>query len=197
MATFLMRMMHLKHPVLARDMTYGAYESMLHEHCYIAGDYADEIRQSASREGLAKIERPIQLPFDMQVCCAFFFLVFLFVSADATCAPYQVASEKSAEEKEKSQQRRKEHAQRLAQLATVRRAEKLKAQEDLLSQYTDLVESKASIPRNEFQEQLQALDFKTETQLSEAIKALQAKVKLIKSKQQGGPEEPEEEKEVS
>eukprot|EP00160_Parvularia_atlantis_P005201 Unigene14440_Nuclearia_a/m.43538 Unigene14440_Nuclearia_a/g.43538 ORF Unigene14440_Nuclearia_a/g.43538 Unigene14440_Nuclearia_a/m.43538 type:complete len:742 (+) Unigene14440_Nuclearia_a:21-2246(+) len=169
--SYLQRLLLLKHPTVGRDVTFGVYENLLHDHCYVATDYAAELAECTTRAGLARIERAVQLPFNMQL-----------------------AVEKSAEEKERAQQRRREHAARLQQLAANRRTERLKGLEDTLTRYAELVDSKQTMTRQEFQEHLQALDFKTEAQLQEAIKLLQGKVRKTRAKQQG-VEEPEEDKE--
>ncbi len=125
---------------------------MLHDHCYVAGDYAEELAACATRSGLAAMEQIIQIPFNQQV-----------------------AAEKSAEEKERTAQRRREQGLRLQQMAVARRAERLRHQEEQLQQYLDVLESRKTVSRADFQEQLAFFDFKTEAQLADAVKHLQAR----------------------
>ncbi|KAH7983591.1 hypothetical protein HPB52_013060 [Rhipicephalus sanguineus] len=63
--TYLQRLLQLKHPHLTAAVTLSRAEHLVHQHCYIAENYADELEKWAGVDYFDEHCRQVQLPYNM------------------------------------------------------------------------------------------------------------------------------------
>ncbi|KAF9903077.1 Nuclear actin-protein involved in chromatin remodeling [Linnemannia zychae] len=166
---YMLKLMQMKYPTFPMKMTTVQSESLLTNHCYVARDYLGELASYEDPEVFKTKDRVIQFPF---------------------VAP--VIEEKSEEEQARLAAKRKEQGRRLQEQAAKARLEKLIQREQELEQYNALKNSKTTLKKAEWTEQLKSMGFKEETDLDAAIKTTDAAIRRARNKELGIEEEEKE-----
>ncbi|KAG0262784.1 Nuclear actin-protein involved in chromatin remodeling [Mortierella polycephala] len=166
---YLLKLMQMKYPTFPVKMTTTQSETLLINHSYVAHDYLQELISYEDPEIFKTKDRVIQFPF---------------------VAP--VIEEKSEEEQARLAAKRKEQGRRLQEQAAKARLEKLMQREQDLEQYMALKNSKSTLKKAEWTEQLKAMGFKDEAGLELAIKTTDAAIKRARNKELGIEEEEKE-----
>ncbi|KAK5814911.1 chromatin remodeling complex subunit [Linnemannia elongata] len=166
---YMLKLMQMKYPTFPMKMTTTQSESLLINHCYVAKDYLGELVSYEDPEVFKTKDRVIQFPFT---------------------AP--VIEEKSEEEQARLAAKRKEQGRRLQEQAAKARLEKLIQREQELEQYNGLKNSKTTLKKAEWTEQLKSMGFKEEADLDAAIKTTDAAIRRARNKELGIEEEEKE-----
>ena len=171
-AEYLLKLIRLKYPTFPGKLSDTQAEDMVREHCYISQDYDNEMKKFLDWSGLEDRDHVIQYPYTEHIVI-----------------------EKSEEELARIAERKKESGRRLQEQAAKMRLEKLVRKEQELEYYKDLQERLATQTKKEIKRLLDEDEFKDEAQLDKTIKDLEKSVRKARSKDVGGPENPEEEEE--
>ncbi|ORZ06107.1 actin-like protein Arp5 [Lobosporangium transversale] len=166
---FMLKLMQMKYPTFPMKMNTAQSETLLINHTYVAHDYMEELASYENPEVFKTKDRVVQFPF---------------------VAP--VIEEKSEEEQARLAAKRKEQGRRLQEQAAKARLEKLIQREQDLEQYTTLRNSRSSLKKAEWMEQLKTMGFKDEADLDAAIKTTDAAIKRARNKELGIEEEEKE-----
>ncbi|MCJ1243166.1 Nuclear actin-protein involved in chromatin remodeling [Trapelia coarctata] len=171
-AEYLLKLLRLKYPTFPGKMTEAQAQEMVREHCYISQDYDNEMRHYLDWTGLEDRDHLIQYPFTEHVVV-----------------------EKTEEELAKVAERKKESGRRLQEQAAKMRLDKLVRKEQELDYYKDLQLRVNEATKKEAKRLLDEDEFKDDAQLDRTIKELEKSIRKARSKDVGGPENPEEEEE--
>ncbi|KAF9430369.1 Nuclear actin-protein involved in chromatin remodeling [Podila epigama] len=166
---YMLKLMQMKYPTFPLKMTTAHSESLIAHHTYTAHDYLKELASYEDPEVFKTKDRVIQFPF---------------------VAP--VVEEKTEEEQARLAAKRKEQGRRLQEQAAKARLEKLIQREQDLEQYTALKESKSTLKKADWAEQLKAMGFKDEADLDTAIKNTDGAIRRARNKELGIEEEEKE-----
>ncbi|KAG0017311.1 Nuclear actin-protein involved in chromatin remodeling [Entomortierella chlamydospora] len=166
---YMLKLMQMKYPTFPMKMTTTQSETLLINHTYVAHDYLAELASYEDPKIFQSKDRVIQFPF---------------------VAP--VVEEKSEEEQARLAAKRKEQGRRLQEQAAKARLEKLIQREQDLEQYTALKNSRSTLKKAEWMEQLKSMGFKEESDLDAAIKTTDAAIKRARNKELGIEEEEKE-----
>lgn len=98
----MLKLLQLKYPAFPTKMAAHTAEGLVHDHCYISGDYKEEMRDYLKPEKLEEHDRVVQFPFTEAVVV-----------------------EKSQEELDRLAEKRKESGRRLQEQAAKARLEKV------------------------------------------------------------------------
>ena len=173
-ADYLLKLLKLKYPTFPGKMTETQAEEMVREHCYVSQKFDAEMRNYLDWSGLEERDDLIQYPFTEHV-----------------------AVEKSEEELARIAERKKESGRRLQEQAAKMRLDKLVRKEQELEYFKDLKERLASQTKKEMKRLLDEDEFKDESQLDKTINELEKSIRKARNKDIGGPENPEEEEEIT
>lgn len=173
-AEHLLKLLKLKYPLFPGKFTDTQAEHMVREHCYVAKDYDEEIKGYLDWTGLEDRDHVIQYPFTEHIVI-----------------------EKSQEELARIAERKREGGRRLQEQAAKMRLEKLIRKEQELEYYKQLQQRLINQTKKEVKRLLDEDEFKDEAQLDKVIKELEKSVRKARSKDVGGPENVEEEEEVT
>ena len=171
-AEYLLKILRLKYPTFPGKMTEAQAQEMVREHCYISQDYDNEMHHYLDWAGLEDRDHLIQYPFTEHVVV-----------------------EKTEEELAKIAERKKESGRRLQEQAAKMRLDKLVRKEQELDYYKDLLRQVSEATKKEAKRLLDEDEFKDEAQLDRTVKELEKSIRKARSKDVGGPENPEEEEE--
>ncbi|KAL8917718.1 MAG: hypothetical protein Q9208_007770 [Pyrenodesmia sp. 3 TL-2023] len=173
-ADYLFKLLKLKYPTFPGKLTEYQTEAMVREHCYISQNYDHEMTTFLDWSGLEDRDHIIQYPFTEQVVV-----------------------EKSEEELARIAERKKESGRRLQEQAAKMRLEKLIRKEQTLEYYKELQQKLVDQTKKEIRRLLDDDEFKDESQLEKTIQDLEKSIRKARSKDVGGPENPEDEAEPS
>lgn len=173
-ADYLFKLLKLKYPTFPGKLTDYQTETMVREHCYLSQDYDHDMNTFLDWSGLEDRDHVIQYPFTEQVVV-----------------------EKSEEELARIAERKKESGRRLQEQAAKMRLEKLIRKEQTLEYYKELQQKLVDQTKKEIRRLLDDDEFKDESQLEKTIQDLEKSIRKARSKDVGGPENPEDEAEPS
>ncbi|GEQ69356.1 hypothetical protein JCM33374_g3027 [Metschnikowia sp. JCM 33374] len=165
---FLQKALALKYPYFPTRLTNDHTKNIIHDHGYVAQDYASELATILDMENLEKKDVVVQVPVDI--------------------APEK--AKKSEEELARQAEKRKEQGKRLQEQAQKKRMETLMQKEKELEYYTNLRETISSMSKNEAERRVISEDFESVSDLHKYISNLE---KAIKRSRSSETEEPEEE----
>lgn len=171
-AEYLLKLLRLKYPTFPGKMTEAQAQELVREHCYISQDYDNEMHHYLDWTGLEERDHLIQHPFTEHVVV-----------------------EKTEEELAKIAERKKESGRRLQEQAAKMRLDKLVRKEQELDYYKDIMRQVSEATKKEAKRLLDEDEFKDEAQLDRTVKDLEKSIRKARSKDVGGPENPEEEEE--
>lgn len=171
-AEYLLKLLRLKYPTFPGKMTEAQAQELVREHCSISQDYGNEMCHYLDWTGLEERDHLIQYPFTEHVVV-----------------------EKTEEELAKIAERKKESGRRLQEQAAKMRLDKLVRKEQELEYYKDLQQRVSEATKKEAKRLLDEDEFKDDAQLDRTIKELEKSIRKARSKDVGGPENPEEEEE--
>jgi len=171
-AEYLLKLLRLKYPTFPGKMTEAQAQELVREHCYISQDYDNEMHHYLDWTGLEERDHLIQYPFTEHV-----------------------VAEKTEEELAKIAERKKESGRRLQEQAAKMRLDKLVRKEQELDYYKDIMRQVSEATKKEAKRLLDEDEFKDEAQLDRTVKDLEKSIRKARSKDVGGPENPEEEEE--
>ncbi|KAL8828651.1 MAG: hypothetical protein Q9191_002466 [Dirinaria sp. TL-2023a] len=173
-AEYLIKLLKLKYPTWPGKFADYQAEEMIRQHCYIAQDFDNEIRHYLDWTGLEDRDHIIQYPYTEHVVI-----------------------EKTEEELARIAEKKREGGRRLQEQAAKMRLEKLVKKEQELDYYQNLQARLANQTKKEIKRLLDEDEFKDESQLDKTIKELEKSIRKARNKDVGGPENPEEEEEVT
>lgn len=171
-AEYLLKLLRLKYPTFPGKMTEAQAQELVREHCYISQDYGNEMFHYLDWTGLEERDHLTQYPFTEHVVV-----------------------EKTEEELAKIAERKKESGRRLQEQAAKMRLDKLVRKEQELEYYKDLQQRVSEATKKEAKRLLDEDEFKDDAQLDRTVKELEKSIRKARSKDVGGPENPEEEEE--
>lgn len=173
-AEYLLKLLKLKYPNFPGKITETQAENMVREHCHVSKNYERELSGYLDWSGLEDRDHIVQYPYTEHVIV-----------------------EKSEEELAKIAERKREGGRRLQEQAAKMRLEKLIKKEKELEYYKDLQQRLLTQTKKEVKRLLDEEEFKDEAQLDKTIKELDKSVRKARNKDIGGPENAEEEEEVT
>lgn len=160
MITYMHRLLQLKYPVHVNNITLSRVEELFHDHCNIAFDYKDSLKQWASHDFYEQNVKKIQLPFSQVIA-----------------APTLTAEQKT--------EKRKEMSRRLAEINARKREEKLAEDEEQLQRLEELMESYEEDEDDEDLEMaLKEYNISNYDELEKLISVTKARIEKIKQKMQ-------------
>ncbi|XP_059622418.1 actin-related protein 5 [Phlebotomus argentipes] len=157
MLAFLHRLLQLKYPVHVNAITLRRAEEILHEHCLIACDYSETLRNWASMEFYEPNVRKIQLPFNQTGISAWLLTA------------------------EQRMEKKRDLARRLTELNARRREEQQAEDEELLTRLLEIKEL-YRLDREEFDYALLEFQVKGIRELHNMIRTLTSKVERTKQR---------------
>lgn len=160
MINFLHRLLQLKYPTHVNALTISRAEELLHEHCLIAFDYMEQLRNWADLDYYEVNVKKFQLPFT------------------------QTVSSVSTLTAEQKMEKRRDTAKRLTESNARRREEKLAEEEEHLNQLLNIRELYDDDDEfnEEFEEALQENQITSLEELEKMIATLSAKIEKTKQK---------------
>lgn len=158
MITYMHRLLQLKYPVHVNSITISRIEELLHEHCSIAYDYMESLKQWASPSYYESNIKKIQLPFSQVVS-----------------APTLTAEQKV--------EKRKEMSRRLAEINARKREERLTEEEDQLLRLEEILDLYDD-DEEEFDMGLKEFNLTSVEELEKTITATKARIEKIRQKVQ-------------
>lgn len=153
-ATYMQNLLNLKYPFFSTKVTPSQASYFIHDHCYISKDYAYEVANFIKYEGMETRERVLQAPYTEIV-----------------------KEEKSQEELDRINERRKESGRRLQEQASKMRLEKLMQKENDLEYYRQLQTRLDTAPKKDLKKILDREGFKDQVALAKTIKDLDRAVR--------------------
>lgn len=173
-ADYLLKLLRLKYPTFPGRFTENQAEEMVREHCYVSQMYDPEMTSYLDWSGLEERDHVVQYPYTEHTVI-----------------------EKTEEELARTAERKKESGRRLQEQAAKMRLEKLVRKEQELEYYKDLQQRISAQTKKEVKRMLDEDEFKDEAQLDKVIKELEKSIRKARNKDVGGPEDDEEEVEVT
>jgi actin-related protein 5 len=156
--TYMHRLLQLKYPVHVNNITLSRVEELLHDHCWIALDYKESLKEWASNEFYEAHVKKIQLPYSQVIA-----------------PPTLSDAEKTA--------KRKEMSRRLAEINARKREEKLAEDEETLQRLEDILEAYEDDEDEEDLEMaLKEFNIATSDELEKLISVTRARIEKIKQK---------------
>ncbi|XP_048245169.1 actin-related protein 5-like isoform X1 [Haliotis rufescens] len=171
--SFLMRLLQLKYPGHLAAVTLSRAEELVRDHAYLATDYADNLHQWLDGDYFENNAHKIQLPYTN-------------VSGGSQLTPDQ------------QRERREQQIQRLKEVNSKRRLEKLEVEEERLRQLMSVQELLVDGDEDTFTKALYNVGFKSAEELQDTVNKLTVSIQRAKAKILGvelPPEEPQEVKE--
>lgn len=153
-SAYLQSLLSLKYPLFPTKITQNQTALMVHDHCYVSKNYAEENARILDFEGLEDRERVVEAPYT------------------------QVTTvEKSEEELARLAEKRKESGRRLQEQAAKARLEKLIERERQLEAYKELQQRVENGPKKEVKKTLDREGFRDEAQLQKEIAELEKSIR--------------------
>lgn len=150
--------LQLKYPVHVNNITLSRVEELFQDHCSIAYDYQDSLKQWASHEFYEENIKKVQLPYSQVI------------------APPTLTAEQKNE-------KRKEMSRRLAEINARKREEKLAEDEEQLQRLEDILESyDDDEDEEELEASLKEFNITTYEELEKLISATKVRIEKIKQK---------------
>lgn len=168
-ASYMQNLLNLKYPYFPGKVTSGQAMSLVHDHCYVSKNYAEEMANFLKLDGLEERERVVEAPFT------------------ETAAP-----EKTAEELRIIEERRKESGRRLQEQAAKLRLEKLMQKEKDLEYYRQLQVRVDTAPKKDTKKILEREGFKDQAALTKVMNDLLRTIKRARKDDVGEEEAPVE-----
>ena len=165
--SYMQNLLNLKYPYFPVKITPSQASFLVHDHCYVSKDYAHEVANFINFEGLETRERVIQAPFTEIV-----------------------KEEKTQEEIDRINERRKESGRRLQEQASKMRLEKLMQKENDLEYYRQLQERIEAGPKKDVKKMLDREGFKDMNALQKVMNDLNKAIRRAR-KEDLGDDEPE------
>jgi len=156
---YMQRLLQLKHPHLATQITLTRAQELVHDHAAMATDYSKELEEWASSDYYDEHVYKIQLPY----------------------AQAQTPQTSGPKDEEKEKLRRQKQGRRLQEINARRREEKLAEEEERLQDLVN-IQSLELENNKEFQKSLTAAGFQSPEALQAAIKNLTASIRKRKEK---------------
>uniref|UniRef100_UPI00398F6402 actin-related protein 5 isoform X2 n=1 Tax=Pristiophorus japonicus TaxID=55135 RepID=UPI00398F6402 len=156
-ASYMQRLLQLKYPGHLPAITLSRMEEILHEHCYIAGDYIEELDLWKRPDFYEKNNHRMQLPFNNKL----------------------LASTLTAEEK---LERRQQQIRRLQELNTRRREEKLQLDQERLERLLSIQELLEDGMTDRFKRALLEMNMDSAEELQSYINKLSLVIEQTKHK---------------
>ncbi|XP_067856407.1 actin-related protein 5 [Heptranchias perlo] len=156
-ASYMQRLLQLKYPGHLPAITLSRMEEILHEHCYIAGDYIEELDLWKLPEFYEKNMRRMQLPFNNKL----------------------LASTLTAEEK---MERRQQQIRRLQELNARRREDKLQLDQERLERLLSIQELLEEGMTERFKRALLEMNMDSAEELQSYINKLSLVIEQTKQK---------------
>lgn len=164
-ATFMQSLLTLKYPYFSQKVSQSQASYLIHDHCYVSRDYAYEVANFLKFDGLETRERVLQAPFTEIV-----------------------KEEKTQEELDRINERRKESGRRLQEQATKMRLEKLIQKENDLEYYRQLQERVEAGPKKDIKKSLEREGFKDQAALQKTMSELNRAIKRARKEDVGEEE---------
>ncbi|XP_048586929.1 actin-related protein 5 [Nematostella vectensis] len=158
-AWYMQRLLQLKNPAHAAQITLARAQELVQDHTYIAKDYISELEQWASDEYYDKHVHKIQLPFSQP----------------------QVPEASGGKDGEKEKLRRQRQGKRLQEINARRREEKIAKEEEELKRLQDILNLQTQ-DEDRFNVELAEANFQTPEALQTAIKTLTVTMNRRKEK---------------
>lgn len=159
---FMQNLLNLKYPYFPTKVTPSQASLMVHDHCYVSRDYAYEVANFLKFEGLETRERVIQASYTEVV-----------------------KEEKSQEEIDRINERRKESGRRLQEQASKMRLEKLIQKENNLEYYRQLLARVEAGPKKDIKKSLEREGFKDQAALQKSINELNRAIRRARKEDIG------------
>lgn len=156
-ATYLQRLLQLKYPGHLAAITLSRVEEILHEHCYVAEDYFEELQKWRSPEYYESNVHKMQLPFSTK-----------FLGSAVTA--------------EERQERRQQQLRRLQELNARRREEKLLLDQERLDRLLFVQELLEDGHMDQFHKGLVDLNMDSAEELHSYIQKLSQAIEQTKQK---------------
>ncbi|KAL7274732.1 Actin-related protein 5 [Rhizina undulata] len=165
---YLLKLLQLKYLSFPSKMQSWQAEAIMMEHCYISGDYKEEVSHYLEPAVLEEKDRAIQFPF-----------------------VETLKVEKSQEELDRIAERRKESGRKLQEQAAKARLEKLIKKEQELEFFKDLQSRAETESKRDFKRLLESNDFRDEQHLEKTIRDLEKTIRRARKQDVGDEEENE------
>lgn len=159
---FLQRLLQLKYPNCPQKITTYEVQRMLEELCYTSSDYDAEIRRFQVPENMAEADRVVQLPYSALE-----------------------RKEKTQEEIEKAEERKRAASRRLQEQTRLMRQEKAQQNENDLKYYTLMREWKAKEAPEDYLARLESEGFDSEQEFERFYKRLDTSVRKNRAEELG------------
>ncbi|XP_068688119.1 actin-related protein 5-like [Montipora foliosa] len=156
---YMQRLLQLKHPHHAAQITLSRAQELVHGHCSMAIDYSKELQEWASTDYYDEHVNKIQLPY----------------------AQVQAPQNSGPKNEEKEKLRRQKQGRRLQEINARRREEKLAEEEERLQDLMN-IQALELEDKNEFQSSLREAGFQSPEALQAAIKSVTASIRKRKDK---------------
>lgn len=153
-SSFMQNLLNLKYPFFPTKVTPPQATYFVHDHCYVSKDYSYEMANFIKYDGMETRERVLQAPYTEVV-----------------------KEEKSQEELDRINERRKESGRRLQEQASKMRLEKLMQKENDLEYYRQLLARVEAAPKKDQKKILEREGFKDQDKLNKTIKDLDRAVR--------------------
>ncbi|WFD26548.1 Nuclear actin-protein involved in chromatin remodeling [Malassezia nana] len=159
---FLQRLLQLKYPNCPQKITTYEVQRMIEELCYTSSDYDAEIRRFQLPENMAEADRVVQLPYSALE-----------------------RKEKTQEEIEKAEERKRAASRRLQEQTRLMRQEKAQQNENDLKYYTLLREWKEKEAPEDYLARLESEGFDSEQEFERFYKRLDTSVRKNRAEELG------------
>ncbi|KAI5799684.1 hypothetical protein FPQ18DRAFT_287043 [Pyronema domesticum] len=165
---FMLKLLQLKYSTFPSKLAPWQAEALVMDHCYVSGDYKEEVETYLQPDHLEVKDRVVQFPYTELV-----------------------KTEKSQEELDKLAEKRKESGRRLQEQAAKARLEKLIKKEQELDYFKSLLTKSETLGKRDYKRLLESNDFDDESALEKTIRDLEKHIRRAR-KQDVGEEEPDE-----
>ncbi|XP_046673502.1 actin-related protein 5 isoform X2 [Homalodisca vitripennis] len=149
---YLHRLLQLKYPAHFAAITLSRAEELLHEHCYIAKDYGEDLNNWSCEEHYEQHVRRIQLPYSVGLST------------------------------EQQRERRKELARRLMEINARKREQKLAEDEEQLNQLLAVQEMADEGNEQELQRALKLFNLSSPDDLQKLVDQVQVRIERTRQK---------------
>lgn len=163
--SFMQNLLNLKYTYFPNKVTHSQASYFIHDHCYVSKNYAYEVANFLNFDGLEDRERVVQAPYTEIV-----------------------KEEKSQEELDKINERRKESGRRLQEQASKMRLEKLVQKENNLTYYRQLLARVEAGPKKDVKKSLDREGFKDQAALQKSINELNRAIRRARKEDIGEEE---------
>lgn len=164
-ATYMQNLLSLKYPYFPTKITQPQASFLVHDHCYVSKNYAQEIADFIKFDGMEKRERVIQFPYTEIV-----------------------KEEKTQEEIDRINERKRESGRRLQEQAAKMRLDKLMQKENDIEYYRQLQARVEAGLKKDAKRTLESEGFKDIAALQKTIKDLDRSIRKARKEDLGDEE---------